>query len=450
MMQIKTQKYKVLSALSLVLILLVFYGCNRQVYSSEELRFNTILCFLLLCSILYYLLKVYKNENTLAFSCRNAIELAKSNSTVLMNMSHEIRTPLNSVIGFSEQLGKSKLDEKQRAQLEAIQSSSLILLDLVNDILDYSKLETYKARFDKIPFSPLDAINEVLMSTAILASKKGIELKTDISFKDTLCFSGDPLRLKQVLMNLLSNAIKFTDEGSVTLKAYVMLPSEKQGLLNVQVSDTGVGISSKDLAIIFEEFAQVNNRSSPFKHKGTGLGLAITKKIIEFQGGQIEVISELGKGSTFNFSIPYERSYETFLSADLAPINPSNLSGLRILLADDNEMNILLIQTVLHNYKMVIDIADDGEKAMELFEKNHYDLVLTDIHMPKMNGLELSKAIRLHQNELKNSIPIFAVTASVLSEDRALYAKAGIDDLILKPFSEKQLISKIASRLTPL
>lgn len=395
--------------------------------------------------ILYNLWKTYKNENELISSSHKASQYAIAKSRFLANMSHEIRTPLNSVIGFSEQLSQSKLDEKQTEQLTAIRSSSVMLLDLVNDILDFSKYETYKVNFDKIPFVPIDIIHEVINSIAIQAYQKDLELRTEISFKDTVCFSGDALRLKQVLMNLLSNAIKFTQKGSVILKANVVMNSKKQGILDVEIIDSGMGIRAEDLDMIFDEFAQVSYSSSCIKHKGTGLGLAICKKIVEYQDGEISVSSEFGEGSNFSFSIPYKLCEKDELeSKNPSSIDVSKLMSKRILIADDNRMNILLMQTILAKYKMRVDTAYDGLEAFGLFEENQYDLVLTDIQMPELNGVELSRAIRSHHTAAKQSIPIFGVTANVLSEDRELYLGAGMNNLVLKPFSEKELIEKIA------
>lgn len=407
--------------------------------------FSIALQVVMVLIILYNLWKAYKNENELISFSHKASQYAIAKSSFLANMSHEIRTPLNSVIGFSEQLGQSKLDEKQTEQLKVIRSSSIMLLDLVNDILDFSKYESNKVNFNKTPFFPIDAIHEVINSIAIQAGQKDVELKTEISFKDTICFSGDPLRLKQVLMNLLSNAIKFTQKGSVTLKAGVIMPSKKQGLLNVEVIDTGMGIHAKDLAMIFDEFAQANYSATRVKHKGTGLGLAICKRIIEFQDGKISVSSKPGKGSVFSFSIPYQLCEKDELeSKNSTAVDFSTLISKRILVVDDNKMNILLAQTVLAKYKMLIDTAYDGLEAFWLFEENKYDLVLTDIQMPKMDGIELSKAIRSHRTIAKQNTPIFGVTANVLSEDRELYLDAGMNNLVLKPFSEKDLIEKIA------
>lgn len=408
---------------------------------------SIVLLLILVLAILYNLWKIYKNESELINYSQKASQYAISKSRFLANMSHEIRTPLNSVIGFSEQLSQGKLDSQQSEQVNAIRSSSVMLLDVVNDILDFSKYETGKVNFDKIAFVPADAILEVFNSIGIQATKKGIAFNKDISFKKNICFMGDSLRLKQVVMNLLSNAIKFTDEGSVTLKADVVLNSKKQGILHVQVIDTGIGIAPEDLDMIFDEFAQVYYSSTKLKQKGTGLGLAICKKIVEFQGGQIGVTSELGKGSTFSFEIPYEVCKENASEAQSMVITAGtvdHLEGKRILLADDNKMNILLAQTVIKKYKMITDVAYDGMQAFEMFKKNDYDLILTDIQMPEMGGVELTRRIRSYENPAKRGILILGVTANVLQEDRQKYIDSGINDLVLKPFSEKELIDKIA------
>lgn len=250
-------------------------------------------------------------------------------------------------------------------------------------------------------------------------------------------------------MNLLSNAIKFTDHGSVTLKADVVYTSKKQGFLKVQIIDTGIGISSEDIDMIFDEFAQVYYSSTKIKQKGTGLGLAICKRIVEFQGGHIGVTSELGKGSVFSFDIPYEvcQTNAALKNEGVANIEVTGVEGMRILLADDNKMNILLAQTVLKKYKIISDAAPDGKQAYELFKINNYDLLLTDIQMPEMGGIELTRLIRLDPDPVKANIPILGVTANVLEADRKKYIESGIDDLVLKPFSEKDLIDKIAAYL---
>ncbi|RYX99882.1 hybrid sensor histidine kinase/response regulator, partial [bacterium] len=237
--------------------------------------FIFVLLLVLVSVILFNLWKIYRNENNLIDYGHKAAQYAQSKSRFLANMSHEIRTPLNSIIGFSEQLSQNELSNQQKEQINAIKTSSELLLDLVNDILDFSKYEVGKINFDKVSFAPADAINEVFNSIAVLASKKGLKFEKQIVFDPKINLLGDSLRLKQVIMNLLSNAIKFTDKGSVVLKADIISTSKKKGILKIQVIDTGAGIEDKDAAVIFDEFSQVNYSVTKNTQKGTGLGLAI-------------------------------------------------------------------------------------------------------------------------------------------------------------------------------
>jgi len=407
-----------------------------------------VLLLLLVGVILYNLWRIYNNEHELVDYGEKVAKYAESKSRFLANMSHEIRTPLNSVIGFSEQLGQDNLSSQQKEQVNAIKTSSELLLDLVNDILDFSKYEVGKIKFDNISFAPADSINEVYNSIAIQASRKGLQLDKQLSFDESLCITGDSLRLKQVIMNLLSNAIKFTNEGSVTLKADFTLLSKKKGLLNVRVIDTGIGIAEKDAALIFDEFAQVNYSITKSTQKGTGLGLAICKKIVELLQGQITLESQPGKGSTFSFEIPYEVCDDQATSKKgLEVVNSDRLEGKKILLVDDNKMNVLLAQTVIKKYKAITDTAFDGWEAHQLFEKNNYDLVLTDIQMPIMGGIELTRLIRANKNKRKANVPILGITANVLEDDTNRYLASGMNDVVLKPYSEKELIDKIANYL---
>lgn len=400
----------------------------------------------LVATILFNLWKIYRNEGELIDYGNRISQYAQSKSRFLANMSHEIRTPLNSVIGFSEQLSQDNLSSQQKEQVEAIKTSSELLLDLVNDILDFSKYEVGKINFDKVAFAPADAINEVLNSIAIQASRKGIKLEKEISFNAGLTILGDSLRLKQLIMNLLSNAIKFTDKGSVTLKADMIAVSKKIVTLKIQVIDTGVGIEDKDAAVIFDEFSQVNYSTTKNTQKGTGLGLAICKRIVELQKGKIGLTSIMDKGSNFTFEIPYELCDDVASKQkSLAITDVDHLAGKRILLVDDNKMNVLLAQTVIKKYNVITDTAYDGSEAFQLFTKNNYDLVLTDVQMPIMGGVELTRMIRADQDKTKSKVPVLGVTANVLEDDRDRYLAAGMNDLVLKPYSEKELIAKIVS-----
>jgi len=407
------------------------------------------LLLVLVFVILFNLWMIYRNENRLIDYGKKASQYAQSKSRFLANMSHEIRTPLNSVIGFSEQLSQDNLSERQQEQINAIKTSSELLLDLVNDILDFSKYEDGKINFDKVSFSPADVINEVINSVGILAQRKGLTLEKQVSFKANFFLQGDSLRLKQVIMNLLSNAIKFTDYGGVILKADLISTSKKKSILKIQVIDTGIGIEEKDAALIFDEFSQVNYATTMNTQKGTGLGLAICKKIVELQGGKIGLTSEMNKGSIFTFELPYELCYDNVTKEkNLLISNVSHLAGKRILLVDDNKMNVLLAKTVVKKYEIVTDTAYDGVEAFQLFEKNEYDLVLTDIQMPLMGGVELTRLIRLLENKTKANVAVLGVTANVMEEDRNRYLAAGINDLVLKPYSEKELIEKISGYIS--
>ena len=423
------------------------YDLDNTFKSIDKIYFVIFgLLLALVAIILFNLWKIYRNEGQLIDYGNRISQYAQSKSRFLANMSHEIRTPLNSVIGFSEQLSQDNLSSQQKEQVEAIKTSSELLLDLVNDILDFSKYEVGKINFDKVAFSPADAINEVFNSIAIQASRKGLKLEKDISFNSGLTIIGDSLRLKQLIMNLLSNAIKFTDKGAVTLKADVIAVSKKIGTLKIQVIDTGVGIEDKDAAVIFDEFSQVNYSTTKNTQKGTGLGLAICKRIVELQKGKIGLTSVMGKGSNFTFEIPYELCDDVASKQkSLAITNVGHLAGKRILLVDDNKMNVLLAQTVIKKYNVITDTAYDGSEAFQLFIKNNYDLILTDVQMPIMGGVELTRMIRADKDTIKSKVPVLGVTANVLEEDRDRYLAAGMNDLVLKPYSEKELIAKIVS-----
>ena len=408
---------------------------------------NFVFLLSLLILVFYNIWKIFRNEQEIIDYSDKAEQYADSKSRFLAGMSHEIRTPLNSVIGFSEQLAQGDLSRTQQEQVDAIRRSSEMLLELVNEILDFSKYETGKMNFDSAPFMLSHAIEDVFTSMNIHALKKNILLQNDIDIADSLCCEGDKMRLKQVIMNLLGNAIKFTVKGQVTLKAYVINNTADDLLLKVRVTDTGLGIDKNDLPFIFEEFSQVATAQKATRHKGTGLGLAICKKIVELQGGKINANSVPGQGSSFSFEIPFKicKNIEDVITQDLSDELMAELvKDKKVLFAEDNQLNVLLGTTILKKWKINCDIAYNGYEAMMLFEKNQYDLILTDIQMPEMNGLDLTKHVRNHPDTTRSNIPIIALTANVMKEDRDIYFNAGINDVVLKPFLEKNLIEKTA------
>lgn len=413
-------------------------------------RLTLIALILLIVIVLYNVWKLFVNDKDLIAYSEKAEEYADKKSRFMASMSHEIRTPLNSVIGFSEQLSSGALTAEQAEQVAAIRSSSHMLLDVVNEILDFSKYETGKMNFEHQPFMPYKALTEVLIGVSIQAAKKGLMLNKSIQFDEDICFSGDVLRLKQVITNLLMNAIKFTPSGEVMLQARLIKSTDNKTVLKVRIKDTGIGIKKQDLPLIFDEFAQVNDAQRVTHHKGTGLGLAICKKIVELQGGRIRVTSAPGKGSIFGFELPFDLDRKENCVVE-QPESDAELikivSGAHVLLAEDNQLNVLLAKTILKKWHINCDVAQNGQEAFELFKTNNYDLVLTDIQMPVMGGLELLAHIRQYPHVLKAETPVIALTANVLKEDRDIYTNAGMNEIVLKPFVERNLVGKIAQLL---
>ncbi|WP_353903390.1 ATP-binding protein [Pedobacter sp.] len=399
--------------------------------------------------ILYNIWKIFRNEEEIISYSLDAEQYALSKSAFLASMSHEIRTPLNSVIGFSEQLSQSPLDEIQKEQLEAISSSSRLLLDVVNEILDFSKFETGKMSFDNAPFVPHDSLEEVFNSLRIQAEHKGIQLEKELNVDEEICLKGDAFRLKQVVINLMSNAIKFTTVGKVILRASITDGAMSKRILHVAVQDSGLGISKENIPLIFGEFSQIVSAQQKASQKGTGLGLAISKKIVELQGGSITVTSEPDKGSVFTFHLPFEPVEPVACKKKklTEPGAHEELIGKHILVAEDNKLNVLLLTTILKKWNLTFDVAEDGVQAFSLFESHYYDLVLTDIEMPEMGGVELAGLIRSYADIGKSYIPILALTANALKEDRDNYITAGMNGVILKPFTEQNLLDTITEAL---
>ncbi|HEU4554977.1 MAG TPA: ATP-binding protein [Chitinophaga sp.] len=381
---------------------------------------------------------------------QNAVDAARARSVFLANMSHEIRTPLNAVVGFTEQLTHTPLQEHQQELLRHIDVSAGMLMNVVNDVLDFSKLDSDYISIQKQPFTLYQALADVVNSMRVQAVNKQLEL--DFTFEGSrqqhVC--GDVFRLKQILVNLLSNAIKYTEAGRVAVKAkLVIVNKDKQGLFLLEVEDTGPGVPPDILPRIFERFYQV--RTLHHKAGGTGLGLAITQRLIRLHGGNISVKSEVGKGSCFSCQIPYELASPSqtviLTRQDIEQLASNQLDGLYVLIADDQEMNLLLLKIMLTRWKCRFDMARDGAIAYELFKTNNYDLVLLDLQMPEMNGLEVVQRIRAHEDAQKAKVPVLVVTADIARHDEETFRKAGFNDWLLKPFKEKDIYKSILKHL---
>lgn len=379
-----------------------------------------------------------------------ALETARARAVFMTNMSHEIRTPLNSIIGFSEQLEHTPLEAQQRDMVKAIDVSSDLLMQVVNDVLDFSKLESDYISIQRKPFMLYQAIAEVASTMRIQATTKGLGFQLEFDGNRQQQVLGDMFRLKQVLVNLVGNAIKYTEKGNITVIVSLKNKDNEQALLSMAVQDTGPGIPAEQLPRIFERYFQT--RSARLTSKGTGLGLAITKRLVELHGGDIRVESEPGSGSVFTCTIPYQLVSESqsaaIIQKNKAVEQASLMEGLYVLVADDQEMNLLLLKVLLTRWKCRFDMATDGQHAYDLFESNQYDLVLLDMQMPRLSGLEVAEKIRADKDPQKALVPVLALTADITTEDEALFRKAGFNDWVLKPFREKDIYAVITKHVT--
>jgi CheY-like chemotaxis protein len=351
-------------------------------------------------------------------------------------------------MGFTDIIDRMESDPEKKKYLQAIKTSSDHLLNTVNDVLDFSKLDAGKLRLEQHPFNISEAIGEVVFAFSTAAADKGIEIKEALSIAKDLVVIGDKFRLKQILFNLTSNAIKFTEHGAVTIVAAASNRNGNQVSLKIRVADSGIGIPADQLSSIFEEFTQVTSADQSAESrraiKGTGLGLPICKMLVELQGGTIEVASKLNEGSTFEVSLLYDIDQEQ--QAIQPPSQPENNGFLlnsdmmhkKALVIEDNEINAMLLGLLLKKQNLAYDLAKDGQIGWQMFNDNKYDIVLTDINVPKLTGDQLATAIRNHPNG-KASLPVVALTATIMQDDLDAYRKAGITDVLVKPFKETEL-----------
>lgn len=384
---------------------------------------------------------IVKNTN-IAIEKRRAEDSEKVKEQFLGRMSHEIRSPMNAIMGMTNILRKNKHYKHQDRYLEAIWKSSESLLVILNDIIDLSKLESGKLTIEKVPFKPMDELMKLRELLKFKADQKGIELNCtlDKSIPETL--TGDPVRLNQVLVNLVGNAIKFTDEGEVEVSIKLKKVYDSYIIIESSIKDTGIGIPKDQIEEIFESFIQADSDTAK-KYAGTGLGLTISKELVQLQGGQINVHSEPGIGSTFSFEIPFFLGKEIDDKKSSSRIE-SSLKGLRVLLVEDNEFNIMVAKDELNDIikDVLIDQAMNGKQALDLVIDNNYDLILMDIEMDEMNGYEAARAIR-KLDGIKKYTPIIAITASALKSDIQKCLDAGMNDHVAKPFTPDELKTKI-------
>ena len=359
---------------------------------------------------------------------------SKAKDEFLSHMSHELRTPLNAIQGFADLALQSSqaLSPDLLENLRSIRHSADHLTHLVNDILDLAKLENGSLTLARGPFGPAGCIDEALDLLRPMAKGKRLELSWN-GDRQLPRLMGDRVRWKQILLNLVGNAIKYTSEGSVRVQSRWEPQSDARGMLVVDVVDTGPGIAEADRARIFKRFHRLGGFDAP---SGSGLGLAISEMLAVAMGGSIALESRIGMGSTFTLRIPFDLAPEDAGSqTHILQLPPRSLKGLRVLLAEDNRVNIRLASQVLRNLQADFDLAEDGGKALEMLRANRYDLLLLDLHMPVKDGFEVAQAIRDPKSDIRDKdLPILALTADAFEETRIHALQCGMDDFLSKPF----------------
>ncbi|OGR01529.1 MAG: hypothetical protein A2511_13705 [Deltaproteobacteria bacterium RIFOXYD12_FULL_50_9] len=401
---------------------------------------------------------ITERERTL-FSLSQAMESAnlaleradkanEAKSQFLANMSHEVRTPLNGILGMTALTMGTELTDKQQQYLEMIQKSGERLLDLLNQVLDFSKLEAGKFKLESESFILRDLLDEVFTPVAMQLQHRGIASNLIISPDIPDQWFGDAIRLRQILANLLDNAAKFTNQGSVSLRVTPAGSQDDKTLLHFSIQDTGIGIPDDRQKMIFAPFSQVDS-SMTRKYGGTGLGLTICRQIVELMDGRIWIDSSAGKGSTFHFSIPLKQHPK-----DSARCETERLAGLsgncgmfHILVVDDDYINQVVAETILKKAGLSSTIAKNGEEALAVLAREQIDLVLMDMLMPIMDGYTATEKIRAREKETGSHLPIIALTGSAYADDAERCRAAGVDDHLIKPFQEEKLLATIREHL---
>jgi len=373
----------------------------------------------------------------------------RSKSEFLANMSHEIRTPLNAIIGFSSMALNAELPQRLHGYISNISNAGSLLLNIINDILDLSKIEAGKLDIEQMPFTLDRTISNSISLVQDLASEKKLSFNVDVAPDTPLHLLGDSLRLNQVLTNLLNNAVKFTGKGEIILTVSSLELGADNVKLLFSVRDTGIGLTPEQQAILFQPFTQ-GDGSTTRKFGGTGLGLSICKRLVEMMYGDIWVESELGKGSNFIFTATFGLAEDQSLLEDSTPPLDETLldfSGACILLVEDNEVNRQLALELLEQRGFIVDIANNGKEALAVVtEGEHvYDLILMDVQMPEMDGYETTRLIR--RDDRFTNLPIIAMTAHTLDEERLKSIDSGMNDHIAKPINARQMFATIEHHL---
>jgi signal transduction histidine kinase/DNA-binding response OmpR family regulator len=385
-----------------------------------------------------------KFEQALITAKEIAEQATRIKSLFLSNMSHEMRTPMNAIIGLSDLLAEERLESSQQEKVNSIKHSGENLLKIINEILDFSKVEAGKVTLENIDFELEQVLSGVHRTLDFKAKAKGLIFETLIEKDIPKLLIGDPYRLNQILLNLAGNAIKFTSQGFVKINVSLKYNSPTQVVLNFSVTDTGIGIEHDKQHLIFESFSQAQNDHSR-KYGGTGLGLTITKRLIELLGGELTLESQQQKGSIFKFSIPYAIGEAKLLSAVVEPQFMQSLEGLNLLLVEDNAMNQFVAIQILKKWNVKVESAINGKHALALLEKREFDVILMDLQMPEMDGYETTELIRNSSSKVINhQVPIIAVSADAFEETKEKALALGMNGFVTKPINKQELFNVLA------
>jgi len=402
--------------------------------------------------------KLHETVDELSLAKKTAEDASQAKSMFLANMSHEIRTPLNGILGIADLLLTADLPEKPHGFVRILHGSAVSLLDIINDILDSSKIEAGKLELESILFNLHDLVRDTMDSFALVAQHKGVGLFCDMGKGVPASVQGDAVRLRQILVNLINNALKFTEKGEVRVSVGLAEEGDGDYLITLAVRDTGIGIPTEKLEYIFESFSQADGSTSR-KYGGTGLGLTISKQLVQLMGGGLGVKSTVGDGSVFTFSVRLRKGVTVEAQpAETGPIcRLTDLSARRVLIVEDNEVNQVVAMGMLNALGLSADLATNGKEALAAFEKSGYDLVFMDCQMPVMDGYEATRLIRgkeAHGHErlrvrpgAKDRVTIVGLTANAMKDERAKLLDCGMDDYLAKPYTVAQMRTMLSTWL---
>lgn len=386
-----------------------------------------------------------KLEQELISARTLAEESARAKEIFLANMSHEIRTPMNAILGMSDQLAKTNLNENQKFYLSNVHEAADNLLVIIDDILDLSKIAAGKLNIENIGFELKQVIERAMHVMMCKAEEKGL-LLTNTLYDTTISpvLIGDPHRLNQVLLNFLSNGIKFTERGTIDIQCKVIANNKNDQVIEIRVTDTGIGMEASFAGKLFQKFVQEDD-SITRRYGGTGLGMSICKGIIDLMGGEIIVQSRKNHGTTIILTLRFVKgNYESLPVKEAITVDTTLLKGKKILVADDNEMNRLVATHILVQYEVATDEAKDGKEAIDKLKTQQFDAVLMDVQMPEMDGVEAAAIIR---ESISKTLPVIALTAMALKGDDKKLLQSGMTDYVSKPFNEKQLLQVLTRNL---